>query len=195
MTQNIVILRGTSGSGKTTIAEAVRKHLGQHDGIFNVGPKTKLGGYSWSSPPVTLVGRYETACGGCDAMSWKGAADDLEGAVMAGVARGHSVLLEGLMVSTWGYERLLRLAKAAPLTVLHLDTPLDVCLDAVRARRAERAAAKGQEASELNVKNTTDKFNGLLTHTRNQRLKGVVVEDVDREAGLRRALALLGISA
>jgi hypothetical protein len=195
MGQNIVVLRGTSGSGKTTIAAGVMKVLGPHAGTFNVGPKGKLGGYVWDQPPVTVVGRYETACGGCDAMSWKGAADDLEQAVVEGVGRGHSVLLEGLMVSTWGADRLLRLAKVAPLTVLHLDTPLDVCLDAVRARRAERAALKGQEAGELNVRNTTDKWNGLITHTRNQRIKGVNVEDVDREGGLKRALALLGVSA
>ena len=42
-----------------------------------------------------------------------------------------------------------------------LDTPLEVCLDRVRARREERRLAKAvvPEFKELNVKNTTDKWN------------------------------------
>jgi hypothetical protein len=188
----IIVMRGTSGSGKTYVAQQVIAALRARDGepeVLPLGAKAKVGGYRW--PRVTVVGRYETACGGCDSMSWKGAADDIEALVVAEVGAGRHVLLEGLMVATWGWERLLRMGAVAPLQVVHLTTPLEDCLTAVGDRRAARAEAKGVETTPLNPKNTTDKYYGLLTHTRNQRKKGVPIAELDRAAALNYVLGAL----
>lgn len=200
MSAKVVVIRGTSGSGKTYIAEQIMTRLGKASDTRVLGPRSKIGGYLWRREDGSfahgVVGRYETACGGCDGLSWKGAADDIEGLIGVMTDAGASVMLEGLMVSTWGADRLLRLNARAPggLFVLHLTTPLDVCLDSVRARRAARAAAEGKEAPELNPKNTSTKHKGLEVHTTNQLKRGVNIERHTRESALARALELLNLS-
>lgn len=193
----IVTIRGTSGSGKTYVAQRVMEELGSHGETIPIGPKDRLGGYVWPNLDFAIVGRYETACGGCDGLSWKGAADDIEAAAAEQLRLGRRVLLEGLMVSTWGADRLLRLDEAARalggLLVVHLTTPLDVCLSSVRERRQRRARAAGKEAPPLNVTNTTSKHAGLITHTRNQRRRGVRIEELDRDAALARVLGALAL--
>ena len=54
----ILILRGTSGSGKSYIVQQVIRSLGQHDNTFTLGPKNKLGGYLWNDQRVAITGRY-----------------------------------------------------------------------------------------------------------------------------------------
>jgi hypothetical protein len=196
----IAIIRGTSGSGKSHIAYALIDKLGPHDETFTLGPpdgRQKLGGYLWrwkapgSELRAAVIGRYETACGGCDAFSWPGAADQLAAKAIQLETRGCDVLLEGLIVSAWATDRLARLGPG--LKTIHLSTPLDVCLDAVNARRRARAEAKSIEFAPVNPENTTKKHAGLLACTARQRAAGMTVEELDREAAKARVFDLFGV--
>lgn len=193
--RNVVLLKGTSGSGKTYIAENLIVRLdtlASDRGTFTLGPKGKLGGYTFQDDGGTLktavIGRYESACGGCDAMSWKGAADDIEAKIAELTAEGYDVFLEGLIVGTWGVDRYLRVG-ALPnvnFTVIHLQTPLEECIGSVRARRLNAG-----NTSEFNTENTAAKHKSLQSTTKMQIERGVQVERLHRAEALSRARALL----
>lgn len=156
----VVNVRGTSGSGKTTIVR----------GIMAMGTVTPLDankkpeGYRVDVPslskPVYVVGPYTTACGGCDAVPTQ---DEICRRIRAYAPLGH-VLVEGLLMShTFGrYAALDREldAQGNHFIWAFLDTPLEVCLDRVRARREERRLSKKvvPEFKELDVTNTSDKW-------------------------------------
>ena len=188
----IIMLRGTSGSGKSYIAFRVMDALGDPDDYINFGPRNRRGGYIWNDH-LTLIGRYETACGGCDGFSWPGCAGEIEALVQLHALSTPHVLLEGLMVSSWGGDRLRRLGP--DLTVIHLSTFLEDCLAAVNARRAARSAALGKDLGPVNPFNTTKKYEGLLTASAKHRREGIRVETLDRTAALARTFELLGIAA
>lgn len=194
---NVVNIRGTSGSGKSTVVRRVMER-------FGVAREDVLGQYRdrkpgiighWLKEPSQLfvAGRYATACGGCDSMSWKGAADDICNLIEAW-AKDCPVLCEGLMLSSWGSGRLLDLAKRCDMHmhVLQLTTPLEECLASVNERRAARYAAKGQQAPRLNPRNTELKYKSALSGAKTLKQLGVHVEFLDREAAYHRAFDLVG---
>lgn len=195
----IIVIRGTSGSGKSHIVYDVIKALGPYHETFPLGEKGKLGGYTWGHPTpspefrpyVAIIGRYETACGGCDCFSWPGAADEVAAKARELESQGYAVLLEGLIVSAWATDRMASLGPG--LHTIHLTTPLENCLAAVQDRRDARAAAKGKDASPLNPENTTKKWHGLHSCTRRQREAGMPVEELDRERARDRVFELLGL--
>lgn len=117
---NIVNIRGTSGSGKSTL---VKRYLDEHP---HEAIEMQLG--DWKKPkivayqcnpynfteigesltgklhlpethPVFVIGRYETQCGGCDAMSYKGSHEDIEAMVRHFGGLG-DVIFEGLTISS-----------------------------------------------------------------------------------------------
>ncbi len=190
---SVVVIRGTSGSGKTWIAEQVIAACGGIAtaeqvplGDPDVAPaKWKTGAYVWKNPPVTLIGRYNATCGGCDTLSWKGAADVIEKFAIQQAARGQHVLFEGLMVSSYGVERLKRIPG---LTVVYLATPLEDCLASVKARRAARGATKP-----LNETNTRAKHHTLLVTNKSNRAAGIKVEELQRPEAHARVMELLGL--
>jgi hypothetical protein len=193
----IVNIRGTSGSGKTTVVNRVMELLREREKVekdtllwLEMGGKQRVVGHRIG--PVFVAGRYSTTCGGCDTMSWKGAADDVCALVLAQAAQG-PVVFEGLMVSGWGTGRLKDLWEAAGrnLHVIQLTTPLEDCLASVQARRAARAAAKGEEAKPLNPENTTAKWHGTRRGSELLVKAGVPVEFLDREAAFHRAKELV----
>jgi hypothetical protein len=130
----IVNVRGCNGSGKTHTVRRFIERL-PHEVL---GKPTKPWGYkvdatSWGlTRPVMIVGSYVNACGGADGIS-----NQLEIAERTVQASeyGH-VLLEGLLVSKSSDKGVV-----APILKEHgaifgfLDTPWDVCLERVLARR------------------------------------------------------------
>jgi hypothetical protein len=194
LTMAIVLIRGTGGSGKTYIAERVINAMG---GLykampFALGPANKLGirktgGYRWLSPPVTVMGRYETQCGGCDTIGgWSGGPDEVCAKISAEAAAGQSVLWEGIAVSSYGQQRLL--AMGPDLTVIQLDTSLDECVRSIQARRAAKGNTKP-----LDLYHTERKHKALFTTSRSNQAAGIKVETHSRETALPRVKELLGL--
>lgn len=153
----VVNVRGTSGSGKSTVVRGIMA-MGT---VTPIGAEKKPDGYIVQIPTldknVYVVGPYVTACGGCDQITTQ---DEICDRIRIYSSMGH-VLVEGLLMSH-SFARYAALDRELALSDVHcvwafLDTPLEVCLDRVRSRREERRAITGAEFKELNVKNTTDK--------------------------------------
>lgn len=156
MTKLLVHLRGTSGSGKTTVAKTFMENY-PYEVIRKdnkpMGVRIDITSWHW---PLFLLGKYEGVnCGGMDTIPTQ--AICVERAVKA-YENGH-VLAEGLLSSNVGPEATFSAgiiaAAGSNIRFLFLDTPLDVCLDRVRARRL----AKGNEKP-LSTKATTEKWEG-----------------------------------
>lgn len=189
----IILISGTSGSGKTVLVKRVLEKLPLYDYQISIPTQKKSLGYIWEEPPLAVMGRYDATCGGCDTLSWKGGADDIE-RVLNDQVLGYDrhVILEGLLVATWGIPRLTRLSKLG-LTVIHLTTSVEECVASVQKRRTERAAAKGKEPTPFNPDNTVGKHHGLLSVLSARRAAGITVETLDREAAYARTVELLGL--
>ena len=142
--------------------------------------------------PIFFAGRYNTACGGCDTMSWKGAADYICDLLKWKSQHG-PVFAEGLMLAGWGTGRLRSLWEECEqkLHVIQLTTSLEECLASVQARREERARAAGKETKPLNPDNTVAKWHGTMRGSELLQKSGVPVEFLDREAAFLRARELL----
>lgn len=136
MRHQVVNIRGCNGSGKTTIVRRFLERL----------PTTALGpradrplGYAvaanaWGvNVPVYVVGSYENACGGTDGIKTQ---DEIVDRVRRAHACGH-VLVEGLLMSksSDGGVTAPALRELGGIFAF-LDTPWEVCIDRVLARRA-----------------------------------------------------------
>jgi hypothetical protein len=150
----IVNIRGTHGSGKSTI---VKKILEKFEAVeLPIGEGPKLAGYLVKLAPkqrLYVVGPYRTACGGCDAIQ---PYDLIWPRVLAYAKKGH-VLFEGALVSSSVGNIGRAMAARKDCVVAFMDTPLQECLD----RIARRRAARGDDRP-LNPKNTTSKFEGIV---------------------------------
>lgn len=108
LNNKVINIRGTSGSGKSTLIKWLLEEFEHVPVMLQVGPwkKPRIGGYliyppsDSSAAPTFLVGSYETKCGGCDSMSYKGSMDDIEALVREGVEKGYNVIFEGLVVTS-----------------------------------------------------------------------------------------------
>src|SRR5678815_5091805 len=92
----VVNIRGTSGSGKSTI---VRGIMAKGATVIPIGEDRKPDGYIITGPlfkrPVYVVGPYTTACGGCDQITTQ---DEICDRIRAYSTLG-DVLVEGLLMS------------------------------------------------------------------------------------------------
>lgn len=183
----IINIRGTSGSGKTHLARelmAAMENVNPIPGDSQIGglgthyPRNKnskaigyAGTYTYPDKiphHVSIVGRYETACGGCDTIKTQ---DEICDRVRAFATRG-DVVFEGLLVSVL-YDRYAKLAtelmnvynrvkpvnEAAlkrdldtfpPFIFAFLDTPEELCVERVKQRRI--AAGNTQPLNETNTR-------------------------------------------
>jgi hypothetical protein len=141
----IINIRGTNGSGKSSAVRVLMKHLGKPTSfLFD----DKEAGYRFkSTPPIFVLGKYQSSCGGLDAsFSYKGAADDVLLCLDLLAEKG-DVVCEGLVaMSSYGFGRLTNFAdtqKAKGNNVIFalLDTPAEICVKRVRERR--KAAGNG----------------------------------------------------
>lgn len=153
----IINLRGTSGSGKTW---AVRRlmDLAAAQGTAaqplnaEISKPNKITGYRVGLPsghPVYILGSYANTCGGCDTIKTQ---DEVCDRVRHYATQGH-VVFEGLLISHLfsRYQALDRELQPIPFVWAFPNTPLDVCLQRVQARRD----ARGRATTPLNPQNTT----------------------------------------
>ena len=170
----IVNIRGTNGSGKSSLVCQLMEYLGTSDPFKFDG---KPAGYRFTRPDgqrIFVLGKYTTACGGLDSsFSYKGAADDVILCLDLLAEKG-DVVCEGVIaMSSYGFARLSNLATSQEQKGNHvifalLDTPLEVCIQRTEARRAEKAAKSGKVAKPFNPDNLIDKFHS--THKDQKRL-------------------------
>ncbi len=145
----IVNIRGTSGSGKSTL---VRQLMDRSLSTEQLMEGKRIVGYELALPKlVHVVGRYETACGGCDGIKTQ---DEVCNRVRQFAAFG-DVVFEGLLIShIYGrYRDLTRELTTHRFVWYFLDTPLDICIAQVKQRRLDAGNTK-----ELDVTNTTQKW-------------------------------------
>jgi len=148
----ILSLRGTSGSGKTTVA---RKFLTDYPTKTLPDPNKpkKHWGYQVDlstegiTQPLYVIGSYQNTCGGTDGISTQ---EEIAERALAAHPRGH-VLLEGLLLSKVGPGAITTqmLKPTGSYVAAILDTPLATCLQRVQDRRNARG-----EDKPFNPKNT-----------------------------------------
>jgi len=154
----IINIRGTSGSGKSTL---VHRFLAEHphDEII-----MKLG--DWKNPrvaayrvwtggdiPTYVIGRYATACGGCDSMSYKGSHEDMEKMIRAFAKTGSNVIFEGLTVSST-ITRWLGVSQTFPgkMTWAFMNTPEEECYQRILARSGREPKRDNRGLADYNRK-------------------------------------------
>lgn len=136
MSNMVIDIRGTHGSGKSTIPLQLIQHYEPRE-IYG-HPLTYEGksgvlGYHIEELNTYILGRYETACGGCDGIKTQ---TEIKKRVETLLPFGH-VLLEGILVAhTFGpWEQF---ARGRNWHFCFLDTDLDTCIARVNARRERR---------------------------------------------------------
>lgn len=152
----VVNLRGTSGSGKTTI---VRNILSHGNWVKWKDPEgKKIWGYINQQLCWAIVGSYENTCGGCDTIRTQ---DETEARIEQLLDWGFSVLFEGLLISTLSSRWIKfsqHISDKSNMLFYYLDTPIEECLNRIQARR--QAAGNNRP---FNPKNTTDRVRAIET--------------------------------
>jgi hypothetical protein len=138
----ILDIRGTHGSGKSWLVhQLLGKFHGQDLFESSDGPPARPIGYLLPGLDVAVLGRYTHACGGCDRI---GRADEVCRRIRLFAAAHRHVVLEGILVShTFQRYNALALemeARQQPYYFCFLDTPREVCIERVLARRRDRGA-------------------------------------------------------
>lgn len=147
----ILNIRSTHGGGKSTIVLNILKKYKN----VPLGTGKRPEGYKVTvlpelRKPLFVVGPYATACGGCDAVQ---PYDLIWPRVLEYAKKGH-VLFEGALVSSSVGEIGRAMAQRKDCVVCFLDTPIDVCLARIAARRAARGDERPLNPHNTMVKHT-----------------------------------------
>lgn len=190
MSNTIVNLRGTYGSGKTTIARFVMDNYLNPTKHFMEGRKRPLY-YTFDHPdggtPLAVIGSYETVCGGCDTITDTQMVFD----TIDFLKDDHDVLYESLLL-TADCGRTIKYAQSGwDLHVIYLDVPTMVCLQSVNQRRR----AKDPQATDVDPKNLLQKVSSCKSSKRNLDRNGVPTYLLDRASAFHKCLELLKVSS
>jgi len=154
----IIQVRGTSGSGKSTLVRRVMESIGEWNPVYVEGRKKPQWYISDEFPWLTVLGHYESPCGGCDTIGSSRAVHDLIRSLPDSV---EVILCEGLLLSedvkwssTFGDR----------LVAYFLSTPTETCLSQIKARRLSVGNEK-----ELNPNNTINRV-GVIDRARRKLL-------------------------
>lgn len=156
----ILSIRGTSGSGKSHTPHTMLKTFPNETLLDENG---KILGYKVDASsagvvqPIFIAGPYKTVCGGADQIPEQQMAGDR--CLWLNSLGGH-VLVEGLLQSAAGPKGALTktIYENGNAVFGIMDTPIDLCLERIRARRL----AKGNDKP-LNEKNSRDKWTQTMS--------------------------------
>lgn len=193
----IINLRGTSGSGKSTVVRRVmaayqpggieyvhqdgrRQPLAQR--LFQL-PTAIVNHYN-GSRPLFVPGHYETPCGGCDTIKTP---DQVYELIRGAIAKGDDVIYEGIIVQD-DTKRLLALHAEYPVNVIELATPIEDCLAGIQARRDARG-----DARPLDPKNTVERQNRVHKTCNKLRALGLNIPILGREEAYQACLDMLRV--
>jgi predicted kinase len=195
----IITLRGTSGTGKTTLVRKIKEQYHRKEAHYVDGRKQPIR-YTLrheNGRSLSVLGSYETTCGGCDTIK---TLDQMFELARESHYLGHDVLMEGLLLSPEKWRTVALHTNGLPVLALALDIPLEVCLDRVNARRKERVEAhnaknphKPKEATPVKVENTEfmiRRVNDALAHFHEQ---GVPYLKTCNDNALRRMMQEFGL--
>lgn len=190
----IIAIRGTSGSGKSTLTRRILKHypFGQPAwkerrkmpyfyNLKNVDVSTN----EQIGRGLRVLGHYETPAGGCDTLP---DIDTMYQIIQDGHDAGLDVLAEGLVFSSDAIRLIAMHDAGLPVAAIMLNTPLDVCIESVKIRRADAGNDK-----ELNTKATVDKHRAVELMGPRFIKAGVPTFILDRDAAYIKACELLGL--
>lgn len=194
-------IRGTGGSGKSTLVKRIMERYPNHANILEEKRRRPMATVHWfdnlnsKSPgrPLGLLvpGHYETACGGCDTVKTVDKVYELIRASSLG--DGNNTLYEGIMVMddvTRAVKFDQDLKKAGGrLVVISLTTSIEECIASIKKRRE----AGGNEKP-LNEKNTRDRMKRQENSLHRLKQAGVELLKLDREAAFEKACELLGVA-
>lgn len=124
----IVNIRGTNGSGKSTLMRLLMERFGRVP--INCATTNKVIGYEMPGLQARVVGKYETACGGCDTIKTQ---DEAKHLVHAFSTAGN-VFFEGVLISTIFGPWLEFSRQHGGMIWAFLDTPLETCLERIQIR-------------------------------------------------------------
>ena len=137
----IISVRGTHGSGKSTIVHSFKASPGGLRTINRTGRKRPIGYilHPIPEPPskrsVFIPGHYETPCGGCVTIAKVYEAYDL---IVDYAVNGYDVVYEGILVQHSNGRAIELFESGLDLRVLYLDIDENLCAEAVEKRREDR---------------------------------------------------------
>jgi thymidylate kinase len=186
----IINVRGTSGAGKSTLVKKIIGLYPYTEEKFTEGRRQPIGQEctwddSYDGKPLYIPGHYRIACGGCDTIS---KIDDVYDMVKVQYRTGHDVLFEGLMVGEDARRAIELSLEVNDFFVIDLNTPLDVCVERIKQRRAARGNDKP-----LNEKNTRGRAKGYITRRARMLAAGVKLEVLDADAAFEKVRQLLNV--
>ena len=134
----IINIRGTSGSGKTTVVTRLMEDVLRGKTNIMIPNRKKPFAYTFSEPTkVALMGHYESVCGGCDTINTFDQC--YEGIAELDIVNDY-VLYEGLRQSS-DFKRINDLfERGHEILVVNLKVDLETCLESVQKRREARGA-------------------------------------------------------
>lgn len=134
----IIQVRGTSGSGKTTVMREVMDRVGQWNSGFMEGRRNPLFYTSAEEgwPKVSVLGSYESTCGGCDTIHGY----ELLLKTVDELYKTGNVLMEGLLLSEDVKQTLSLIPRK--LKIVFLDTPTEECIKRIKQRRLQAGNEK-----------------------------------------------------
>lgn len=175
---SVIQIRGTSGSGKSTVVRAVMNEFHGWTPVMRSGRKQPL---YYESEEVVVLGHYESPCGGCDTIGSAKAVYDLIGEVEA-----RTILCEGLLLS----EDVKWSSQLKGLRVIFLTTPLETCLRRIRGRRKTAGNTKP-----LNPNNTANRVATIERARVKLTNLGVPCRQCSADEAPRIILGWLGLAA
>lgn len=182
----IINIRGTNGSGKSTIARNFLERFEPKLCYGICGPR-RPEAYEVvvhkSKMPLYLLGPYESPTGGADAITGKGF-DILIELADRYRERGN-VLFEGVAISnSYGQVGEWLLKHKNKAIVAFMDTPLDICLHGLGLRQKASGNAAG-------TKHVADKYAAVQRVKQRMANEGIRVEDISRKNGTDKILSWL----
>lgn len=194
----IIQIRGTSGSGKSTIVKTIMElYAKPWRKVYREGRRQPL--YyrlthpkSFFKPELAVIGHYEAKCGGCDTISIPGQSYPIIfDLIKRNIEDGRDVLFEGLLISgdvKWT-GNLVETTKE--ILIIELSTSLEECLESINDRRKVRL---GEKFIPVNPENTASKHK-LITRSCERLNKefGIKIELHSRNSALLRVKELLNV--
>ena len=136
----IVQVRGTSGSGKSTIIKRIMSETTGWHSILQAGRRqpVRYVKQTYTAPAtkfdITIIGHYESACGGGDTIGH--AREIYEYIQEVQENRIYSVIIAESLLLSEDVKWTTQLYPPNQVKLLFLDTPLQTCWDRIDERRA-----------------------------------------------------------